>query len=120
MSSVVTLYRAGTSGAALEPHRVVQISGGKIIHTAAVGNLSIGVTGYVVPDATNLPVDYAVAGIVDVQCAGPIPPGTRLAGAADGKVTPAAAGNSVIGLALNETASAQDDIIQMLIAPGVH
>ena len=119
MSSVVTLYRAGTSGAALDPYRVVKITGGKIVHTAAVGDDSIGVTGYVVPDAVDQPMDYAVAGIVDLQCSAAVEPGQRVAGGANGKIAPAMAGHRVIGVALNEVNSAVDEIIQVLLSPGI-
>ena len=118
MSSVVTLYRAGTSGAALEPYRVVKITGGKIVHTAAVGDDSIGVTGYVVPDAVDQPMDYAVAGIVDLQCSAQVTPGARVAGVGDGKIAVALTGHKVIGVALNEVDSAVDEIIQVLLSPG--
>lgn len=122
MSSVVTLYRAGTSGEELKPHRVVRIDGadgGKIKLTAGGGAGSVGVTGYVVPDAADQPVDYAVAGIVDVVCHVAVEPGMRVSGDADGKAKPAAASESVIGVALNEKDSVANDIIQILIAPGL-
>lgn len=122
MSSVVTLYRAGTSGEELKAHRVVRIDGddsGKIKLTAAGGVGSVGVTGYVVPDAADLPVDYAVAGIVDVACHAAVEPGMRVSGDADGKVKPALASESVIGVALNEKNASPNDIIPMLIAPGL-
>lgn len=117
--SVVTLYRTGTSGAALKPHRVVKVAGGKIVHAAGAGDMSIGVTGYVVPDAADLRVDYAVAGIVEVQCSAAVSPGGRLGVASnDGRVDEASGTNPVIGIALNEIDSQVNDIIPMLIAPG--
>ena len=122
MSSVVTLYRAGTSGEELKAHRVVRIDrtdGGKIKLTTADGPGSVGVTGYVVPDAADQPVDYAVAGIVDVVCGESVQAGQRLSGDVDGKVKPAAASASVIGVALNEKDGMLNDIIPMLIAPGL-
>ncbi len=100
---------------------------GKVVQASAVGDDIVGVSalGVTSQDITDgkdrIRIDHL--GKSDVTAGAAISPGQRLTTDANGKAVPAApatgVNNSTGGYALSEAATADNDIIPMMVQPGV-
>lgn len=104
------------AGADVSINRIVKLSAdGKVVHsTAAAADAHIGVADR--PAKNGEVVDVAVTGVVAVEFGAAVTRGAQVQADANGKAATAAAGDRVLGIAI-ETAAA-GDIRPVLIAQG--
>jgi len=77
------------------------------------------VAGVIIESAAeNYPVSIAFGAIGKVICAEAITPGAIIASDADGKAVAAAAGDWIVGIAINKAASTAGDLVPFIFASG--
>lgn len=105
------------ANAAVAIHRIVKLAAnGEVTQsTATAADAHIGVTDRPAPVGES--VEVTVYGMATVEAGGAIARGAQIKADADGKAVTAAAGQRVVGIAI-ENAAAEGDLIAALIAPG--
>lgn len=112
MADHIHLFKPGATvtcvaGADITGQRLVEITGDRTVELATPGAAAVfGAAAQDTPEGSDVLV--LRGGVQQLIAAAPIPAGTRVQAAADGKVTAAAAGDSGIGLAITSAAAAND------------
>lgn len=115
---------AGTSplhfecGGTVVANRLVKLSSGKVVHSAAEGDVTIGVALHSGSSGDRIPVQTVGGTIAKVTAAGQIAVDIIVEATTDGKVTTAAGAASRSVAQLLEAASGDGSVVQALIFPG--
>ena len=113
----VLLIKTKTAGAAIEAYRLLTHGAAdNAVVPAAVSSTFDGVSGHMAT-ANGEKIDVALAGIAEVQLGGTVTRGSMLTSDANGKAVVAVPTNTIWGVA--QASGVANDVIPMLIAPGV-
>lgn len=112
------LVKTKTAGAAIAAYRLLKhgSADNSVLQATAVSSTFGGVSGHT-PVASGEKIDVELVGIAEVTLGGTVTRGALLTSDANGKGVAAAATNTVWGVAM--ASGVADDVISMLIAPGV-